>query len=189
MCQWCLMPLQRHKATADHIIPSSRGGSDYWNNLLISCYDCNHNRQNKSVISKRGVWLDNNIPKPHGPQWDGPFKNINIPKIAYYWCKCHKVKERNNLHMAKRPKSKQKFKKPPELINEILISDSYGLPALKNWGDLKKMIESAGIKDDDIIFMVDIGPEVHKLFISKIVNIDGRNLVEISDSEVNISGD
>lgn len=88
-CQWCLKPLEREEATADHIVPSSKGGSDSWYNLLVSCYDCNHNRMNRKVMSKQGAWLDDRIPKPHGPRWHGPHKSPKKPIVVGCWCECH----------------------------------------------------------------------------------------------------
>lgn len=88
-CQWCLIELTRIDATADHIVPRSKGGADSWYNLLVSCYECNHNRFNRRVISKQGVWIDERIPKPHGPRWHGPHRSKKKPTITGYWCECH----------------------------------------------------------------------------------------------------
>ncbi|PZD95709.1 HNH endonuclease [Paenibacillus sambharensis] len=46
-CLWCGLPA----ATVDHIIPSSKGGSDLPQNLLASCSECNSKRGNRSAIS------------------------------------------------------------------------------------------------------------------------------------------
>ena len=32
--------------TVDHVIPKSRGGSNYWDNLVTSCGRCNSNKDN-----------------------------------------------------------------------------------------------------------------------------------------------
>ena len=34
--------------TVDHVIPKSRGGSNYWDNLVTSCSRCNSNKDNKT---------------------------------------------------------------------------------------------------------------------------------------------
>ena len=34
--------------TVDHVIPKSRGGSNYWDNLVTSCGRCNSNKDNKT---------------------------------------------------------------------------------------------------------------------------------------------
>src|SRR5690606_15586333 len=58
-CLWCGRP-----ATAvDHIIPSSKGGSDHPHNLLASCSECNTKRGNRPALT----YLKENkdfIPKP-----------------------------------------------------------------------------------------------------------------------------
>lgn len=46
-CLWCGRPA----TTVDHIIPSSKGGSDLPHNLLASCSDCNTKRGNRTAFS------------------------------------------------------------------------------------------------------------------------------------------
>ncbi len=46
-CLWCGCPAR----TVDHIIPSSKGGSDLPRNLLASCSECNTKRGNRSALS------------------------------------------------------------------------------------------------------------------------------------------
>lgn len=46
-CLWC----GRSATTVDHIIPSSKGGSDKPHNLLASCSECNTKRGNRSAFS------------------------------------------------------------------------------------------------------------------------------------------
>lgn len=88
-CQWCLKSLRRDEATADHLIPSSRGGSDYWDNLLVCCYDCNQRKRNKRVVSRKGAWCDRDMGTPHGPCWFGSPHRPGRAVICGYWCKCH----------------------------------------------------------------------------------------------------
>jgi hypothetical protein len=45
-CLWC----GRHATTVDHIVPSSKGGSDLPQNLLASCMECNTKRGNRSAF-------------------------------------------------------------------------------------------------------------------------------------------
>lgn len=45
-CLWCGRPA----TTVDHIIPSSKGGSDTPQNLLASCSECNTKRGNRSAL-------------------------------------------------------------------------------------------------------------------------------------------
>jgi hypothetical protein len=46
-CLWCGQPA----TTVDHIVPSSKGGSDLPRNLLASCKECNTIRGNRSAFS------------------------------------------------------------------------------------------------------------------------------------------
>ncbi len=45
-CMWCGNPA----TTVDHIIPSSKGGSDLPRNLMASCSECNTRRGNRSAL-------------------------------------------------------------------------------------------------------------------------------------------
>lgn len=46
-CLWC----GAEASTVDHIVPSSKGGSDSPRNLLASCSECNVKRGNQSAFS------------------------------------------------------------------------------------------------------------------------------------------
>ncbi|WP_123042956.1 HNH endonuclease [Cohnella candidum] len=46
-CLWCGLPA----STVDHIVPSSKGGSDHPRNLLAACSDCNSKRGNRSAYA------------------------------------------------------------------------------------------------------------------------------------------
>ena len=46
-CLWCGLSA----TTVDHIVPSSKGGSDLPQNLLASCMECNTKRGNRSAFS------------------------------------------------------------------------------------------------------------------------------------------
>ncbi|TYP69178.1 HNH endonuclease [Paenibacillus methanolicus] len=46
-CLWC----GRSGTTVDHIIPSSKGGSDLPRNLLAACMECNTKRGSRSAFS------------------------------------------------------------------------------------------------------------------------------------------
>jgi 5-methylcytosine-specific restriction endonuclease McrA len=40
-CYYCGKLLSRRKATKDHVIPRSKGGSDSTQNIVDACRDCN----------------------------------------------------------------------------------------------------------------------------------------------------
>src|SRR5690606_16269728 len=46
-CLWCGSPA----TTVDHIVPSSKGGSDLPYNLLAACSECNTKRGNRPAFS------------------------------------------------------------------------------------------------------------------------------------------
>ena len=49
-CPYCL---KRRSTTIDHIIPRSKGGSNYWQNMTGACEECNHERDNTSLL----LWI------------------------------------------------------------------------------------------------------------------------------------
>jgi 5-methylcytosine-specific restriction endonuclease McrA len=46
-CHWCQCPLDADSATADHLVPRSRGGSNSRANLCLACHACNQKRRNR----------------------------------------------------------------------------------------------------------------------------------------------
>lgn len=48
LCAYCEKPLVR-EFHVDHMVPLSRGGSDGWDNLAITCPTCNLRKSNKTV--------------------------------------------------------------------------------------------------------------------------------------------
>ena len=47
-CQYCGKNSSPEKLTVDHVIPSSRGGGNDWNNVLTCCSPCNLRKGNKT---------------------------------------------------------------------------------------------------------------------------------------------
>ncbi|MEH2179465.1 HNH endonuclease [Nostoc sp.] len=45
-CWWCRQYLAQTNLTFDHLLPQSRGGSDSFENLRLSCFPCNNSRGN-----------------------------------------------------------------------------------------------------------------------------------------------
>lgn len=59
-CAHCQRPTNmisnhRRQATVDHVVPKSRGGTDDWNNLVMSCSRCNYKRQSKYIPEEEFV--------------------------------------------------------------------------------------------------------------------------------------
>ena len=50
-------------------------------------------------------------------------------------------------------------------------------------GDIKRMIENAGVKDDDHVFMIDLGPELDQVYVNRDDNGE-HTMVEIGDHPV-----
>jgi len=52
MCQYCGIPkadLKPHEfLTRDHVIPTARGGSDKWENVVTACNTCNNKKGNRT---------------------------------------------------------------------------------------------------------------------------------------------
>lgn len=43
-CFWCERAMTIDEVTRDHVVPTSRGGNDTWDNVVCSCHDCNHEK-------------------------------------------------------------------------------------------------------------------------------------------------
>jgi 5-methylcytosine-specific restriction endonuclease McrA len=41
LCQWCR---NRRGETVDHVIPTSRGGANIWENVVLACRSCNNRK-------------------------------------------------------------------------------------------------------------------------------------------------
>ncbi len=46
VCQYCGTELTVKTTTIDHVMPSSRGGTDDWDNVVAACKDCNNEKTN-----------------------------------------------------------------------------------------------------------------------------------------------
>lgn len=46
-CKWCGKQLDRNTCTVDHIIPLSKGGTNWVSNLVPACRPCNSSKQAK----------------------------------------------------------------------------------------------------------------------------------------------
>ncbi len=44
LCMYCGEVLAGYQLTRDHVIPLSRGGRDYWSNVVAACKSCNHRK-------------------------------------------------------------------------------------------------------------------------------------------------
>lgn len=64
-CCFCgkFLPYQRGGFTLDHLHPKSRGGPKNWDNMVLSCHECNLKKANKH-LSESGLSLRT---QPHEP--------------------------------------------------------------------------------------------------------------------------
>lgn len=53
-CPYCGKKLNMKNATADHIIPISKGGNNSQINLIVSCFDCNNERGDTEFVRYLG---------------------------------------------------------------------------------------------------------------------------------------
>lgn len=56
MCFYCLRRLTRAKQCLDHVVPSSRSGSNSYRNLVSSCVECN-SRKGDTPAGDFARWL------------------------------------------------------------------------------------------------------------------------------------
>lgn len=54
-CHWCGCKLGKggKKATIDHMVPRSKGGSDAEFNLVLSCESCNHDKGDRMDFTRK----------------------------------------------------------------------------------------------------------------------------------------
>lgn len=52
-CQYCGNKVEKHKATIDHVIPVSRGGTNSYDNTVCACFDCNNEKNNRTPSEAR----------------------------------------------------------------------------------------------------------------------------------------
>ena len=67
-CQYCAKTLPIRDLTIDHVIPSSRGGGDSWENLVTACRPCNL-RKGRRTPEEAAMRL---LRVPAMPRWSGP---------------------------------------------------------------------------------------------------------------------
>jgi len=77
-CQYCGRKLPRHELNLDHVIPSSRGGTSTWENVVCSCQECNRRKGGKTP-QEAGMVL---FRKPHKPLWT-PFMQETFDLSRY----------------------------------------------------------------------------------------------------------
>ena len=64
-CQYCSRRPSLRDLNVDHVIPRSRGGSDSWENLVVSCRSCNL-KKGRRTPDEAGMSL---LRTPQKPRW------------------------------------------------------------------------------------------------------------------------
>lgn len=64
-CQYCDRKLSESQATADHVIPKSRGGANRFDNVVCACQSCNGKKANRTP-AEAGMVLKT---LPTKPEW------------------------------------------------------------------------------------------------------------------------
>lgn len=49
LCYYCDVPLSGKKENVEHIMPRSKGGTNNWRNLVLSCWECNKSKGGKPL--------------------------------------------------------------------------------------------------------------------------------------------
>lgn len=81
-CQYCGLKLKNKKTngrdgfTFDHVIPRVTGGTTTWDNIVISCFDCNQKKKDRTP-EQAGMKL---LIKPHKPT-----QLPDVYKTAFTW--------------------------------------------------------------------------------------------------------
>jgi 5-methylcytosine-specific restriction endonuclease McrA len=73
-CQYCAKRFTRSRLTLDHVYPTSRGGADTWDNLVVACHKCNV-RKAARTPEEAHMPL---IRKPKKPAW-APHFGARVP--------------------------------------------------------------------------------------------------------------
>ena len=65
LCLYCGQEFSRHTLTRDHVVPTSRGGRDIWENVVSACFHCN-SRKGGRTPQQAGMPL---LAVPYRPSW------------------------------------------------------------------------------------------------------------------------
>lgn len=79
-CQYCGMKVSMDTFTYDHVIPRSQGGETKWENIVVSCFPCNQEKNSRTP--RQANMALRSQPKVPKNLPEGAFKRIekNIPE-------------------------------------------------------------------------------------------------------------
>ncbi len=73
-CQYCGAQPQGEELSIDHVMPRAQGGQSTWENCVLACVKCNHNKANRTP-EQAGLKLRK---KPVRPEWNPAFSRHSI---------------------------------------------------------------------------------------------------------------
>jgi len=79
-CQYCGEQRPHEEMTIDHVMPRSRGGPSSWTNCVMSCFDCNSTKGDRTP-EEAGMKL---LTRPYEPGWS-PIYRIPPTKYKESW--------------------------------------------------------------------------------------------------------
>ena len=71
-CQYCGEKRTTRKLNYDHVIPRSQGGKTTWENIVASCYECNHRKAGRTPEQAKMKLLKK------------PVKPKRLPLVAFH---------------------------------------------------------------------------------------------------------
>lgn len=77
MCMYCSRPFPAAQLTRDHIVPTSRGGQDKWENVVAACRRCNQHKADH-LLEELGMEL---VALPYRPNNAEYLALINSKRI------------------------------------------------------------------------------------------------------------
>ena len=66
-CQYCGHKFTPKKLNYDHVLPRSQGGKTVWENIVSSCYDCNHKKAGRTPEQAKMRLLTKPVKPRHLP--------------------------------------------------------------------------------------------------------------------------
>lgn len=96
LCLYCGERVPRSQLTRDHVIPTSEGGPDSWENVVTACYRCNSRKRNRTP-QEAGMPL---LAVPYRPSWIEHLilSNRNILADQMDFLKAQLPKRRRPMH-------------------------------------------------------------------------------------------
>ena len=87
-CQYCTKKVTFKSFTLDHVKPKASGGLTNWDNVVVSCYDCNQKKGDKT-LKDCGYKLMKPVVKPHSlpfvNETDAHYNENNMHDSWRFW--------------------------------------------------------------------------------------------------------